>query len=114
METMGQRIRALRKAAHLSQVSLAKTLGLDQSTVSDIENDKNDAFTGKVLLKMSETFSRSPFYIVYGVEGDGRHLSAEEAELLLAFRNAHRDQKQALLTLARALSQASGPPAAPH
>ncbi len=109
MATIGQRIRELRKAAALTQVALAKTLGIDQSTLSDIERGHNDAFSGKVLLAMSEVFGKSPFYIVYGVDVDLQDLSEDEAELLLAFRSAAQEQRNALLTMARAL--AAKPPA---
>ena len=102
---MGQRIRALRKGAELSQTTLAEELGIDQSTLSDIERGLNEAFPGKVLLKMSERFNTSPYYIVYGVsDAEGRAMSIEEAELLLAFRRASGDQQRALLLMARALS----------
>lgn len=37
--TMGGRLRAARKAASLSQGQLAKKSGLNQGTISDIEND---------------------------------------------------------------------------
>lgn len=113
MESMGRRIRALRKTNHLSQWDLAKALGIDQSTVSDIENDKNDAFSGKVLLKMSEVLGQSPFFLVYGLDIPARGLTAEEAELLLAFRRASKPERSALLTLARAIAPPPpGPP--PH
>lgn len=104
METMGRRVRALRKAASLTQVGLAKTIGIDQSTLSDIERDQNDTFAGKVLLRMSEALGRSPFFIVYGVDVDLKDLTEDEAELLLAFRSSGQEQRKALLTMARALA----------
>lgn len=39
LDTMGGRLRAARKAASMSQEQLAKRSGLNQGTVSDIEND---------------------------------------------------------------------------
>lgn len=38
--TLGQRIRAARKGAHLSQVSLAAKIGVAQRTISMWETDK--------------------------------------------------------------------------
>lgn len=103
MQSMGQRIRALRKYKELTQVALAKHLGIDQSTLSDIERDANDSFSGKVLLRMAEVLERSPFFIVYGIEADAGTLTAEEAELVMLYRAANKDQRLALLAMARAL-----------
>lgn len=38
--TLGQRVRARRKALKLTQIQLAKKVGMDQSTLSEIENDR--------------------------------------------------------------------------
>lgn len=103
---MGQRIKNSRKAAGLSQVELARTLGIDQSTLSDIERDENTAFSGKVLIKMADTLKKSPRYIVYGDDSpSGDDMGPEEAELLMAFRTAREDQRAALLVMARAIGK---------
>lgn len=49
--TENQRIKILRKKAGLSQVSLAKAMGVDQSTISAVESGKNNATKNfKILL----------------------------------------------------------------
>lgn len=108
---MGNRVRDLRKGAGLTQVQLSKALGIDQSTLSDIERGQNDSFSGKVLLKMAEAFGRSPYFIVHGKDSDVPALTPEEAELVLAYRHAGRDQRSALLTMARALAPPPPTPA---
>lgn len=53
METLGKRIKALRTAAGLTQVELAKALGLKQQTLSHIENDKGEGSRHIVAIAMA-------------------------------------------------------------
>lgn len=48
METFGSRVRSRRKEIGLSQVELAKQSGLSQTTISDIERERNDG-SGEIL-----------------------------------------------------------------
>lgn len=40
MNTIGERIKILRKSKELSQVEFAEAIGISQGTLSDIENDR--------------------------------------------------------------------------
>lgn len=104
MSSIGSRVRALRKGKDLTQVQLAQLLGLDQSTLSDIENNKNDAFAGRVLLRMSEVFDVSPFFILYGHDAASQARALEEAELLRAFRTADPAARESIMRVATALA----------
>jgi transcriptional regulator with XRE-family HTH domain len=64
MKTRGQRIRAMRKALGMNQVELADKLGVDQSTVSDIENGKG--FSSDLLMKLTEALGGTAALIMTG------------------------------------------------
>lgn len=52
METPGQRIRRIRKALGLNQTDLAAAVGVDQSTISDIE--RGGGFSAELLIKIAD------------------------------------------------------------
>lgn len=85
MATIGERVRARRKELGLNQVELAKAIGVYQSTVSDIENNK--AFEAKTLIALSKVLLMSPQLIMTG-EPDAFEMSAVEAKMISAFRQA--------------------------
>lgn len=85
METIGSRIRAARKALGLNQTELAKAIGIDQSTVSDIENGA--LFGADVLMSLAQALLKSPQFIMTG-EASPFDLSDTEAKMISAFRQA--------------------------
>lgn len=64
METVGQRIRRLRKALDMNQTDLAEKLGVDQSTVSDIE--RGAGFSAELLMKLAGALQSSPALLMNG------------------------------------------------
>lgn len=64
MENTGQRIRRLRKALEMSQATLAEKLGVDQSTVSDIE--RGAGFSAELLMKLADALETSPAIVMRG------------------------------------------------
>ncbi len=60
---LNQRIRELRIARKMSQVELAKALGVSKQSVSNWEND-NIQPSIEMLIKLSETFSVSTDYLL--------------------------------------------------
>jgi transcriptional regulator with XRE-family HTH domain len=60
----GARIRALRKALEWNQANLAEKIGVDQSTVSDIE--RGSSFSADLLMRLSEALGISPTFIMQG------------------------------------------------
>lgn len=99
----GQRIRALRKSRGLNQTQLAKLVGVDQSTVSDIERGGN--FNATILMALSDALEASPQYIMRG----GIEAEIYEAELLAVFRSLSQDDQQSLLKLLRGLIPHAAP-----
>jgi len=64
MDTPGKRVRALRQSKGLSQVTVAGLAGMDQSTLSDIENDKG--FSAENLMRLCEVLASDAQYIMRG------------------------------------------------
>lgn len=64
MGTIGSRIRELRKAHELTQVELAKAVGIDQSTLSDIERGVN--FAADVLYRLCRELDTTAEYVMSG------------------------------------------------
>lgn len=65
METVGKRIRDLRKARGLNQTELAGLVGVDQSTISDIERDET-VFNVDILRRLSIELDAPADYFLRG------------------------------------------------
>lgn len=66
MTTIGERIRDRRKALKLRQGDLAELVGVDQSTISDIERGKG--FGAEVLMSLSTALRVEPQFVMSGNE----------------------------------------------
>ena len=62
-ETMGQRIKAQRKAMHMTQEELADALFLSKDAISSYENDKND-IPSKRLCELAKVLHTTPDYLL--------------------------------------------------
>ncbi len=62
-ETMGQRIKAQRKARHMTQEELAEALVLSKDAISSYENDKND-IPSKRLGELARVLHTTPDYLL--------------------------------------------------
>jgi transcriptional regulator with XRE-family HTH domain len=60
----GARVRSMRKALEMNQKDLAVQLGVDQSTVSDIENGKG--FSAEILMKLAGALQTTPSMVMQG------------------------------------------------
>lgn len=65
MEKVGARIRTLRQAKGLNQTELAAKVGVDQSTISDIET-KDTAFSVIVLMRLADALETTEAMILRG------------------------------------------------
>lgn len=70
MKSIGERIKALRKNAHITQQALGEIVGLHGSNISRVEQNMVVP-TGDVIAKMSEYFHVSCDYILRGTSVDG-------------------------------------------
>lgn len=64
MGTIGERIRQLRKAHKLTQPVLAKAIGIDQSTLSDME--RGAGFSAEILMRLAEELETTAEFIMRG------------------------------------------------
>lgn len=64
METFGSRVRARRKELTLSQTELAKKAGLSQTTISDIERERNDG--SSEILAIAKALQCRPEWLKHG------------------------------------------------
>jgi transcriptional regulator with XRE-family HTH domain len=64
MGTIGERIRQLRKAKGLTQPVLAKAIGIDQSTLSDME--RGAGFSAEILMKLCDELEATADFIMRG------------------------------------------------
>ncbi|HGA2976864.1 TPA: LexA family protein [Klebsiella aerogenes] len=71
METVGQRIKSLRKITKTSQKELGKFCGVSDVAVGYWEKDLNLP-SGEALSKLAKFFNTSIDYILYGTEFEGR------------------------------------------
>lgn len=91
LETMGQRIRALRKSKKLTQAQLAKIAGVSSPAVTEWEKDSY-APKSESLEAMATYFGVATSYLIRG-DVAGEVLTSQQAELKLldleAFRKQH-------------------------
>ena len=79
--TFAERLKELRKQAHLTQVELAKLLGIGQSSYADWERGKKKP-TQEILVKIAQIFNVSIDYLV----GNSEEKSGELDNIELLFR----------------------------
>lgn len=105
METIGQRIRRLRKERGIErQEDLAPLCGIKQSTLSDIES-KNREFSATVLYAFATALDVSTDEIMYGTQGE----IVGKAELVRIFAGLSPDQREVVLSMVRGLADANKP-----
>lgn len=66
VDTPGRRIQTLRKAKQLNQTQLGEAVGVDQSTISDIENDRTKEWSARILMGLSDALGAPPEQIMRG------------------------------------------------
>lgn len=98
METIGTRIRDLRKRRGLNQTQLAAALGIDQSTVSDIE--RGAGFSADILMRLMKCLSVNAEFIMLGASSDRQ----VEAEALALLRGMDVDRRDAALDAVRGIA----------
>lgn len=101
---LGERIVKLRMAQKMTQIALAKSLGITKSMLSKYENGINDP-KSEVVSNLADILHTSTDYLLGKVEGDapytdqGYKLTSEELELLNTFRQLSKDNKKKYLQI---------------
>lgn len=76
-----ERLKELRKQAHLTQVELAKRLGIGQSSYADWERGKKNP-TQENLIKLAQILNVSVDYLVGNSDEENANKELEDIELL--------------------------------
>lgn len=101
---LGERIVKLRMAQKMTQIALAKSLGITKSMLSKYENGINDP-KSEVVSNLADILHTSTDYLLGRVEGDapytdhGYQLTSEELEMLNTFRQLSNDNKKKYLQI---------------
>ena len=104
METIGQRIRKLRKNRKLDQTPFAKSCGIGQSTLSEIEKYNKD-FSAQTLYAFARELEVSPDEIMFGTQGE----IVGQSELIRIFAELSPEQREFVLITVRGLQSANKP-----
>ena len=65
--TIGGRVRMARNARKLTQEDVAGAVGIDQSTLSNLERDRGKGeYEAATILGIARTLGVSPYYLFYG------------------------------------------------
>ena len=74
MTTIGQRVREARQRAALSQADLAERAGLQEVTISRIENERYGPPRPSTIRKLADALRVTPAWLLYGegVEAEGK------------------------------------------
>lgn len=102
--SFGQRLRERRIELGMSQAELARALGVSLSAVSNYESGQN-AMREEVLLRLFQVLDVDPNYLYQDASmGQGFACSVEEKGLILKYRGLTVGGRQALHSVADALS----------
>jgi transcriptional regulator with XRE-family HTH domain len=103
METVGNRIRKLRKARKLTQPQLAKAVGITQASVTDLETGRSKSPASSTLTRLARFFEVDPEWLMTG-KGPQHAVSIltdQESELVLLFRSLSSESREYVLGRAR-------------
>jgi transcriptional regulator with XRE-family HTH domain len=70
MESMGDRIKALRESQRLSQEAVGKIVGVSGASISQWENGTIRGIRPENFLRFCAYFSADPYWLVFGADGD--------------------------------------------
>lgn len=110
---LGKRIIKLRLTQKVTQISLAKSLGITKSMLSKYENGINDP-KAKVVSNMADILHTSTDYLLGKIDGDapyteqGYQLTPDELELIDMFRGLSEDNKKKFLEIGNILYSKKG------
>ena len=105
MENLGSRIQKLRKLADLTQLGLAKEIGISHTQMARYET-KNMQPPANILKKLADTFDVSIDYLVSGNKSDRAEQTLKDAELIKYFKQLDKlpnDEKNTVLKVVGAL-----------
>jgi len=106
MDTIANRVKALRISKRLSQRKLALECGVSQPTIANIELGRTTEIKGYVLEALARELSTTGDYILNGVSEDATHEQTMMlSELKKIFCKLAQDDQHYLIRIARGLLQ---------
>lgn len=96
METIGERIKRLRKEKKMTQSQLGEFLGVEKSAVAKWENGRTINLKRETIHAMAQLFGVRPSYILEG-EDYKLLLNQQEIDLVEQFRVADEQQRRLAL-----------------
>lgn len=102
MNTLGTRLRRARKDARMSQVTLAKYVGVTQPTISDLEKGVSKDMDASTLIGVTRALNIRPDWLMLGEE-PMRDFADDVVEVVSLFRALVPSNRAALLAAGRAL-----------
>ena len=102
METIGQRVRALRKGKNLTLKELSEKTDIVISNIGFIENDKNKPSVANIL-KLCNFFNISADWLLTGKEYKN-DLSDIEKDILNRFRTLDDNQKKSIHEIIKSIN----------
>jgi len=111
MDTLGKRVRGLRKTHGLTQTQLAQKVGVSQSAISDIESGDTKVTLGPTMAALCAALRTNPDWLQsgHGSPGPAVTTGIDEGELLAIFRVLPEEMRTALMMTARSMQAATAP-----
>jgi transcriptional regulator with XRE-family HTH domain len=105
MQTMGNRVKALRISKRMTQQQLADAIDVTQPAITKIEKGKTQVVTSVVLDKLAKELSSTSSYILHGSTNSEDHEHAMiSAEMVAIFMSLPLVDKETILRIARSMS----------
>lgn len=112
METIGQRVDALRQGLRLTISELARRCEVTQPTMTNIIGGKTKSVKGYVLDALARELNTTTEYLLSGAQNNQDHeATMMQAELHAIFRKLPPEDQQALMRTARGMLHSSSPKA---
>lgn len=108
MNNLGKRIRALRTTKGLTQKKLALRIGIQQSSLSELETGESKIASGDTLVRLAEVLECSPDWLATGKGSPVMPLSGispDESDLLLVWRYLSEQNQELLLHMAHKIAE---------
>lgn len=113
MDDVGSRIKKERKARNLTQAQVGTAVGINQTSVKDIELGNTKSPAAITLVRMAKLFDVDPEWLLTGkgARNPVATFTTEEVELLLLFRDLTPEGRAYLLGRAKTLHVGEHTPA---
>lgn len=104
MQSIGQRVKALRVSKRLNQQQLADLVGVSQPAIAKIEKNITKSIKGSTLDALAIALASTPAFILRGSTGpDDHEESMMTAEMQAIFSSLPMKDKETIIRIARSM-----------